>query len=55
MILALKIYILQVGEIIQLHSSEGITAMELSVLCTCAVLLRGHLVYILSCRESAIK
>lgn len=54
MILALKIYILQ-GEIIQLHSSQGIIVMELSALCTCAFLLRGHLVYILSFRQSSIK
>lgn len=54
MILALKIYILQ-GEIIQLHFSQGIIVMELSALCTCAFLLRGHLVYILSFRQSSIK
>lgn len=54
MTLALKKYILQ-EEIIQFPSNEGITDMELSVLCTWAFPLRGHLVYILSFRESTIK
>lgn len=54
MTLALKKYILQ-GEIIQFPSNEGITDMELSVLCTWAFPPRGHLVYILSFRERSIK
>lgn len=54
MTLALKIYILQ-GEIIQFPSNEGISDMELSVLCTWAFPLRGHLVHILSFRDSSIK
>lgn len=54
MTLALKKYILQ-GEIIQFSSNEGITDMELSALCTWAFLLRGHLVYVHSFRESSIK
>lgn len=54
MTLALKKYILQ-GEIIQFSSNEGITDIELSVLCTWAFPLRGHLECILSFRESSIK
>ncbi len=54
MTLALKIYILQV-EIIQFPSNEGITDMKLSVQCTWAFPLRGHLVYILSFKERAFK
>lgn len=54
MTLALKKYILQ-GEIIQFPPNEGISDMELSVLCTWAFPLRGHLVHILSFRDSSIK